>query len=65
MKAIKKKKIKVPRTNLLKMIEDLGMCQVTIYNALAFRSNSMDSIRVREEAMKHYGGVMTYETIFE
>ena len=38
--------------------------EITVYNALAGRSNSDEAQRIRKEALEMYGGVTEKKTIF-
>lgn len=55
-KLVRKEKILVPRENLKRMIDSLQVSQAAIYNALAFRSDSESAAKIRDTALKKYGG---------
>lgn len=59
----KKKIIQVPPENVMKIAEAMRVTKVTVYNALAFRSESESSQIIRKLAMSDYGGVETTKII--
>ncbi len=54
-----KKVIRVPRGTTPKMMKVFGVSQFCILDALAFRSNSELAERIRDKAIKEYGGIYT------
>jgi len=57
--------IQVPVQNIQKMMTHFNVAQCTVYNALHYRSYSELAIRIREEAVKNYGGVKTSKLIMK
>ena len=64
MQAKKIKIIKVPLEGRLKLAEKYGCRRETIYNALAFRTHSEQSERIRNDALELYGGVKYNKVVF-
>lgn len=61
------KKIKIIKVSLegrKKLAERYGCCRETIFNALAFRSQSKQSEDIRQAALNEYGGVETDKVVF-
>lgn len=64
VKTRKIKKILVKGPEIIERIASSTGCgKVTVYNALAFRSNSKQAQDIREMALNRYGGVPTNQTI--
>lgn len=59
----KKKIIQVSPENVMKLAEVMRVTKVTIYNALAFRSESESAQIIRKLAMSDYGGIETTKII--
>lgn len=64
MQAKKIKIIKVPLEGRKKLAERYGCCRETIFNALAFRSQSKQSEDIRRDALNDFGGVETEKVVF-
>lgn len=64
MQTKKIKIIKVPLEGRKKLAEQYGCCRETIFNALAFRSQSKQSEDIRQDALNKYGGVKTDKVVF-
>lgn len=61
------KRIKIIKVSLegrKKLAERYGCCKETIFNALAFRSQSKQSEDIRQAALNEYGGVETDKVVF-
>lgn len=61
------KKIKIIKVSLegrKKLAERYGCCRETIFNALAFRSQSKQSEDIRQAALNEYGGVEIDKVVF-
>lgn len=61
------KKIKIIKVSLegrKKLAERYGCCRETIFNALAFRSQSKQSERIRHDALNEFGGVENDKVMF-
>ena len=56
--------IAVPVENIPRLIQETGASKTTVYNALAFRSNTDQADKIRRMAMRDYNGVLTKRTIF-
>lgn len=54
-------RISVSKDNLTKIAEKFGCTKVTVYNALAGRTKTERSQKIRDIAVKKYGG--QYSTI--
>lgn len=59
----KKKIIQIPRKNVGLLAKAMSTSETTVYNALAFRSDSENAQRIRSLALSAYGGVETFKTI--
>ena len=55
-KLVRKEKILVSRENIKRMADSLQVSQTSIYNALAFRSDSESAVKIRNAALKKYEG---------
>ena len=55
-KLVRIEKILVSRENTKRMMDVFQVSQASVYNALSFRSFSEQSERIREAALKNYGG---------
>ena len=64
MQAKKIKIIKVPLEGRKKLAERYGCCRETIFNALAYRSQSKQSEDIRQDALKEFGGVVVDKVLF-
>lgn len=53
----RKKIIRISKENMQKMMEAHHCSRVTVYNALAFRSDSDTAQIIRKQAIDIYGGV--------
>lgn len=49
--------------NVMKLAEVMRVTKVTVYNALAFRSESESANVIRKLAMSDYGGIETTKII--
>ena len=61
------KKIKIIKVSLegrKKLAERFGCCRETIFNALAYRSQSKQSEDIRQAALNEFGGVETDKVMF-
>lgn len=61
------KKIKIIKVSLegrKKLAERYGCCRETIFNALAYRSQSKQSEDIRQAALNEFGGVETDKVMF-
>lgn len=61
------KKIKIIKVSLegrKKLAERYGCCRETIFNALAFRSQSKQSEDIRNDALNEFGGVKADKYVF-
>ena len=58
-----KKIIQVSPENVMKLAEVMRVTKVTVYNALAFRSESESANVIRKLAMSDYGGIETTKII--
>ena len=56
--------IKVPLENIPRLMQETGAGKTTIYNALAYRSNTEQASKIRRLAVRDYNGVITKRTIF-
>ena len=59
----KKKIIQVPRKNVDLLAKAVNVKPVTVWNALAFRSDSENAQQIRRLAISTYGGIETTKTI--
>ena len=55
--ARKKKIIQIPRKNVGLLAKATLSSETTVYNALAFRSDSQNAQKIRRLALSAYGGV--------
>lgn len=60
-KIAKKERILVERSKISKIMSVMGCCQASVYNALAFRSNSKQAGEIRNLALNRFGGVKVKE----
>ena len=56
--------IKVPLEGRKKLAERYGCCRETIFNALAFRSQSKQAEDIRNDALNEFGGVKADKVVF-
>lgn len=61
--ARKKKIIQVPRKNVDLLAKALNVGTVTVWNALAFRSDSDNAQQIRRLALSSYSGIETYKLV--
>lgn len=61
--ARKKKIIQVPRKNVDLLAKAMGVKNTTVWNALAFRSDSENAQQIRRLALSTYGGIETYKMV--
>lgn len=59
----RKKIIQVPRKNVDLLAKAMNVAPVTVWNALAFRSDSENAQQIRRLAISTYGGVETTKMI--
>lgn len=59
----KKKIIQIPRKNVGLLAKATNTSETTVYNALAFRSDSENANLIRKKALSDYGGIETVKTI--
>ena len=59
----RKKIIQISRKNVDLLAKEMNCAPVTIWNALAFRSDSENAKQIRRLAMSAYGGIETVKTI--
>ena len=59
----KKKIIQVPPENVMKIAKAMRVAKITVYNALAYRSESENAQLIRKLAMSDYGGVETTKLV--
>lgn len=64
MQAKKIKIIKLPLEGRKILAERYGCRRETIYNALAYRSQSKQSENIRQDALNEFGGVETERVVF-
>lgn len=64
MQVKKIKIIKLPLEGRKKLAERYGCRRETIYNALAYRSQSKQAESIRQDAMNEFGGVETERVVF-
>lgn len=60
---IKKRIIQVSPDNFQKICKAFNTPRVSVYNALAYRSNSERAVMIRKQAIDLYGGVETTKLI--
>lgn len=56
VKIAKIQKILVDDDKIPKLIRDFGCSRATVYNAIAFRTNSKQAELIRDQACNRYGG---------
>lgn len=61
--ARKKKIIQIPPENVLLLAKAMNRSKVTVWNALAYRSDSEDAQQIRRLALSDYGGIETYKLV--
>lgn len=61
----KKKIIQIPRKNVAMLAKATLSSETTVYNALAFRSDSTNAQKIRRLALSTYGGIETTKTILQ
>lgn len=59
----KKKIIQIPRKNVDLLAKEMKVAPVTVWNALAFRSDSDNAQQIRRLALSVYGGIETYKIV--
>ena len=59
----KKKIIQIPRKNVGLLARATLTSETTVYNALAYRSDSENAKLIRQKAISEYGGIETSKTI--
>lgn len=59
----KKKIIQIPRKNVGMLAKATKTSETTVYNALAYRSDSENAQQIRRLALSVYGGIETFKTI--
>lgn len=59
----KKKIIQVPPRNVELLAKAMNVGKVTVWNALAYRSDSDNAQQIRRLALSTYGGLETTKTI--
>jgi hypothetical protein len=59
----KKKIIQVPRKNVDLLAKAMNVSAITVWNALAFRSDSDNAQQIRRLALSAYGGIETYKLV--
>jgi len=59
----KKKIIQVPPENISKIAKAMRVARITVYNALAYRSESENAQLIRKLAINEYGGIETTKLI--
>ena len=52
--------IRIPRGTADNICSALGIGKTTLYEALRFKSDSVEAKRTREVVLAEYGGVQTY-----
>jgi hypothetical protein len=62
--ARKQRIISVPPEQVIRMASTFNVNRATIYNALAYRSNSSTAKLVRQKALAEYGGIETTRIVF-
>lgn len=62
--ARKKKIIQIPPKNVELLAKTMNVGKVTVWNALAYRSESDTAQQIRRLAMSDYGGIETVKTVF-
>lgn len=61
--ARKKQIIQVPLENVEKLAKVMQVSKVTVWNALAYRSDSDNAQRIRQLALSDYGGMKTFKFV--
>ncbi len=61
--AKRKEIIKVPRKNIDLLAKTLHVSPVSVWNALAFRSDSENAQQIRHLALSAYGGIKTHKIV--
>ncbi len=61
--ARKKKIIQIPPKNVELLAKAVGVAKSTVWNALAFKSDSENAQQIRRLALSTYGGVETMKII--
>lgn len=59
----RKKIIQVPRKNVDLLAKAMNVSAITVWNALAFRSDSDNAQQIRRLALSAYGGIETYKLV--
>lgn len=59
--AKRKKIIQIPPENVQKLQKAFNCSRVTVYNALAYRSESDKAKNIRMVALNSYGGIETFK----
>ena len=59
----KKKIIQVPRKSVDLLAKAMNVSEITVWNALAFRSDSDNAQQIRRLALSAYGGIETYKLV--
>lgn len=59
----RKKIIQVPRKNVDLLAKTMNVSTITVWNALAFRSDSDNAQQIRRLALSAYGGIETYKLV--
>ena len=59
----KKKIIQIPPKNVEMLARMMNVGRVTVYNALAYRSDSENAKLIRQKAISEYGGIETTKNI--
>jgi len=63
--ARRKKIIQVPLGNVEKIAKAMCCSRTTVFNALAYRSDSENAKAIRRQALSAYGGVETSKLILD
>lgn len=63
--ARRKNFIQVPVGNAEKIAKNMGCSRTSVFNALAYRSESENAKIIRKKALEEYGGVMTSKLILD
>lgn len=61
----KKKIIQIPSKNVDLLAKAVGVARVTVWNALAFRSDSENAQQIRRLAISAYGGIETTKIVMD
>ena len=59
----RKKIIQVARKNVDALAKAMGCKNTTVWNALAFRSDSENAQQIRRKALSEYGGIETVKYV--